>query len=430
MKPVLKLFAGLMMLVTAVASAEVRIVIDQGVDTARPIAVVPFKWTGSGNPPDNVAEIVAADLRNSGKFNPIPPARMPQQPSSTSEVNPALWSVMGIDAIVVGQVQAGADGNYLISYQLVDTAGSPGTVLETNQYRVTKQWIRYAAHTISDMVFERLTGIKGAFRTRIAYVVQTNGGRYPYELRVSDYDGFNQFVVHRSPEPIMSPAWTKDGRKLAYVTFENRRSQLMMQDLSTSQRKVLTSFPRHNGAPSFSPDGTKMAFALSKDGSLKLYVMDLASGQIRRVTEGRFNDTEPSWYPDSQSIAFTSDRGGRPQIYKLNLASGAVERLTWEGAQNQNGEISPDGKALYMVSSAGSGQHIAKQDLDTGSVEVLTNTFLDETPSVSPNGIMLIYGSTQGLGRVLNLVSTDGRFKARVPATDGQVKFPAWSPYL
>lgn len=430
MKQAFRVAMSFLLLFVAVAHAEVRIEITQGVNTARPIGVVPFKWAGPGAAPEDIGGIVAADLRNSGKFNPLDRSRLPQQPTTAAEVQPAAWTALGIDAVVVGQVQPGADGSYLVSYQLVDTSGNPGAILAQNQYKVTKQWLRYAAHTASDEAFEKLTGIKGAFRTRIAYVVQTNGGQFPYELRVSDYDGYNQNTVHRSPQPLMSPAWSKDGSKLAYATFESGKSALVVQTLANGAIKQVASFPRHNGAPAFSPDGTKLAFALSKTGSLNLYVMDLASGQINQLTDGRYNSTEPTWFPDSQSLAYTSDQAGRPQIYKISASGGTAQRLTWEGGQNQDADVSSDGKSLVMISTNGGAQHVARQDLETGAVQQLTDTFLDETPSLAPNGTMVIYSSTQGMGSVLQLVSTDGRFKARLPATDGQVKFPAWSPYL
>ncbi|SFN56377.1 TolB protein [Candidatus Pantoea varia] len=431
MKQALRVTLGFFILLwAAVLHAEVRIEITQGVNTARPIGVVPFKWAGSGAAPEDVGGIVAADLRNSGKFNPLDRSRLPQQPTSAQEVQPAAWSALGIDAVVVGQVASNPDGSYQVSYQLVDTGGAPGTVLAQNSYKVTKQWLRYAAHTASDETFQKLTGIKGAFRTRIAYVVQTNGGQFPYELRVADYDGYNQFVVHRSPQPLMSPAWSPDGSKVAYVTFESGKSALVVQTLSNGAIRQVASYPRHNGAPAFSPDGSKLAFALSKTGSLNLYVMDLASGQTRQVTDGRYNSTEPTWFPDSQTLAYTSDQAGAPQIYKVGLNGGTPQRITWEGGQNQDADVATDGKSMVMISTNGGAQHVAKQDLETGAVQTLTDTFLDETPSLAPNGTMVIYSSTQGMGSVLQLVSTDGRFKARLPATDGQVKFPAWSPYL
>ncbi|WHQ74523.1 Tol-Pal system beta propeller repeat protein TolB [Pantoea sp. Lij88] len=431
MKQALRVTLGFFILLwAAMLHAEVRIEITQGVNTARPIGVVPFKWAGSGAAPEDVGGIVAADLRNSGKFNPLDRSRLPQQPTSAQEVQPAAWSALGIDAVVVGQVASNPDGSYQVSYQLVDTGGAPGTVLAQNSYKVTKQWLRYAAHTASDETFQKLTGIKGAFRTRIAYVVQTNGGQFPYELRVADYDGYNQFVVHRSPQPLMSPAWSPDGSKVAYVTFESGKSALVVQTLSNGAIRQVASYPRHNGAPAFSPDGSKLAFALSKTGSLNLYVMDLASGQTRQVTDGRYNSTEPTWFPDSQTLAYTSDQAGAPQIYKVGVNGGTPQRITWEGGQNQDADVATDGKSMVMISTNGGAQHVAKQDLETGAVQTLTDTFLDETPSLAPNGTMVIYSSTQGMGSVLQLVSTDGRFKARLPATDGQVKFPAWSPYL
>lgn len=430
MKLLTKTIALLMLCCTlftkAWAADEVRIVIDEGVDSARPIAVVPFKLNGITSMPFDVAEIIASDLRNSGKFNPIPIRRMPQQPTSATEVKPEMWSGLGIDAIVVGQVSANEQG-YQIAYQLVDTIGASGvagSVLIQNQYGVNPKDLRQGAHLISDEVFEKLTAIRGVFRTKIAYVVQKNGGSTPYQVRIADYDGFNQFIVTQSSQPLMSPAWSADGQKLAYVTFENRQSRLVVQDLRTGARKVVAAFPGHNGAPAFSPDGTRLAFASSKDGVLNIYVIQLATGHITQLTRGMGNNTEPSWSPDSQFILFTSDRSGMPQVYQMNANGGDVTLVN--PGRGYSGQISADGSTLIMIS----GDNIIKKDLLTDKTEMLSTTFLDESPSISPNGIMIIYSSTQGLGKVLQLVSADGRFKARLPGSEGQVKFPAWSPYI
>lgn len=421
---IMSVFAVLFVVIsTAHADDEVRIVIDEGVEGSRPIAVVPFKTNGSV--PADIAEIISADLRNSGKFNPLPVSQMPQQPGSASEVTPDAWSALGIDAIVVGQVFAAGAG-YNIAYQLVDTvgaSGNAGAVLAQNSITVQPKWIRWGAHQVSDEVFEKMTAIKGAFRTRIAYVVQKNGGSKPYEVRVADYDGFNQFVVTRSSQPLMSPAWSPDGQRLAYVSFENKKSQLVVHNLGSGQRKVVASFPGHNGAPAFSPDGSRLAFANSQDGQLNIYVMNSNGGQPTQLTRGAGNNTEPSWTPDGR-ILFTSDRNGSPQVYSMSASGGGVSLVG--GGRSYSGQMSSDGKSMVMIS----GDNVVKYDSATGSSQVLSSTFLDESPSISPNGIMIIYSSTQGLGKVLQLVSADGRFKARLPGSDGQVKFPAWSPYL
>ena len=424
------LIACFVLLSTMMVTAEVRIVITDGVSSAKPIAVVPFKWTGSGTPPQVIDNIVASDLRNSGKFNPIDVAAMPQRPITASEVNSSVWSNIGVSAVVVGTIQPDASGKYLITYQLVDTVDRPGTVLSQNQFSIEQRWLRYAAHTASDEIFEALTGIKGAFRTRIAYVVKNSKGPYTHELRVSDYDGFDQITVHRSKEPLMSPTWSPDGKKIAYVTFESGRSALVLKTLDSGAVETIASFPQHNGAPAFSPDGSKLAFALSKGGSLNLYMMNLRSKKITQITSGRSNDTEPSWMPDNQTIVYTSDQAGRPQLYSINVSSGASQRVTWDNTQNQNARVSPDGKFIAVISTNNGEQHITRYDVETNTYQRLTDTFLDETPSIAPNGTMIIYSSSQGLGTILNLVSTDGNFKARLPATDGQVKFPSWSPYL
>lgn len=421
---IMSVFAVLFVVIsTAHADDEVRIVIDEGVEGSRPIAVVPFKTNGSV--PADIAEIISADLRNSGKFNPLPVSQMPQQPGSASEVTPDAWSALGIDAIVVGQVFAAGAG-YNIAYQLVDTvgaSGNAGAVLAQNSITVQPKWIRWGAHQVSDEVFEKMTAIKGAFRTRIAYVVQKNGGSKPYEVRVADYDGFNQFVVTRSSQPLMSPAWSPDGQRLAYVSFENKKSQLVVHNLGSGQRKVVASFPGHNGAPAFSPDGSRLAFANSQDGQLNIYVMNSNGGQPTQLTRGAGNNTEPSWTPDGR-ILFTSDRNGSPKVYSMSASGGGVSLVG--GGRSYSGQMSSDGKSMVMIS----GDNVVKYDSATGSSQVLSSTFLDESPSISPNGIMIIYSSTQGLGKVLQLVSADGRFKARLPGSDGQVKFPAWSPYL
>ena len=333
---------------SAFVQAKLEIVITGGVDTARPIGVVPFKYEGTANPP-RISDVVAADLRRSGKFNPIDEINMPQKPSQDSEVDYASWVQEGVEVIVVGSIKDYGPDQYLVTYSVIDvlrgqiTGGkaqalSDGQLIEVKDHVLEKPsqviigsaQFRDLGHHISNIVYERLTGDKGAFRTRIAYVVVRDHEDRPFQLVVADYDGANEQSVIRSKEPLMSPAWSPDGTQLAYVTFENRQSQIYIHDLYNKKRELLTSYEGINGGPQWSPDGKQMAVVLSKDGNPDIYIVDLATKALRRVTRTRGIDTEPSWSPDGKSVTFTSERGGKPQLYSVDLTTGRTKRLTFQ----------------------------------------------------------------------------------------------------
>nr|WP_178088869.1 MULTISPECIES: Tol-Pal system beta propeller repeat protein TolB [Pseudomonas] len=409
---------------------EKNIMVTSGSDRATPIAVVPFGYQG-GALPDDMAQIIGDDLRNSGYYAPIPRQNMISLPAQPSEVIFRDWKALGAQYLMVGNIVP-SGGRLQVQYTLFNVATEQQ--VSTGSVSGGTDQLRDMAHFIADQSFEKLTGIKGAFSTRMLYVTaeRLGGANVRYTLQRSDYDGARAVTLLQSREPILSPRYAPDGKRIAYVSFEQKRPRIFIQYVDTGRREQLTNFEGLNGAPAFSPDGNRLAFVLSKDGNPEIYVMDLGSRGITRVTNSPAIDTEPFWGKDGSTIYFTSDRGGKPQIYKTTVGSGNAERVTFVGNYNANPKLSADEKTLVMIhrNEGFTNFKVASQDLQRGSVKILTDSSLDESPTVAPNGTMVIYATrSQGRG-VLMLVSLNGRVRLPLPTAQGEVREPSWSPYL
>ena len=424
------LLGAVIALATMSARAQLVIEITQGMDNPTPIAVVPFAWQGTGAPPEDVAQVIDADLARSGQFDPIDRGDMLARPTTQEQVFFRDWRAINSDYVLIGRVSVTNQVQMRIEYELFDVNRQARVLTGYEEGHVNEA--RMLSHRVADEVYETLTGIPGAFATRLLYVSVTRnpGGKDYFRLTLADSDGARPIVLLESREPIMAPTWSPDGKHIAYVSFETSRPAIYRQELASGVREQLTNFRGLNGAPAWSPDGNTMAMVLSKDGSPNIYLMDLRSKQLTQITRHYAIDTEPAWMPDGRSLLFTSDRGGRPQIYRYDLRTGATDRITFEGSYNARARIAQDGRNMVMVHQTGGRFHIALQDLVSNRLQVLTSTELDESPSIAPNGSMVLYGTKSGDRGILAAVSVDGGVKFRLPAREGDVREPAWSPYL
>jgi len=413
------------------AAANAELVIDvQGVAQPTPVAIVPFGWEGnSPAKPLDVASVIKADLRRSGRFVPTDENDMLQKPTDGSDVDFDDWSVLGVEAVVVGKIIQTGENAYTLQFQLFDTFRRRQLIgLRMPASRGT---MRSSAHRAADMIYEKLTGIKGVFGTKVAYVTaeQQSGGRL-YSLVVSDQDGENDHKIMESKDPIMSPAWSPDSRQLAYVSFEGSRSSIFVQTLRSGNRFQVSNKPGINGAPSFSPDGRKLVITLGGvEGNPDIYVLDITSRQTKRLTTHRAIDTEGTWSPDGRYIYFTSDRAGGPQVYRISANGGTPERVTFEGSYNARPRLSPDGTRLAMVHNDRGNYRIAVMNIERKDLLVLSTGRQDESPSFAPNSDSLIYATRQGGDGVLETVSADGLIRQKMASGQGDVREPVWSPF-
>lgn len=396
-----------------------------------PIAIVPFGWSAPSTPPERMASIIGADLARSGYFAPLAEADLPSRPHEAAAVRFPDWRMVRVDNLVIGNLQLLGPDSYQVKFHLFDVY--KGKSLAGYSFRTNRQGLRRVAHQISDIIYEKLTGRKGVFSTSIAYVTAIRkGNSFSYALSVADADGYNEQVILDAPQPLMSPAWSPDGQRLAYVSFETGRSAIYIQDVGTAKRTRVASFKGINSAPAWSPDGRKLAFTSSKNGNADIYVLDLGSRKVTRITTSRAIDTEAAWSPDGGSIVFTSDRGGSPQIYQVSIGpsgpAGRPRRVTYEGSYNARASFSPDGSKLVMVHGDRGRFQIAVLELKSGQLTIVADTRLGESPTFAPNGDMVLYANeVKGRG-VLEVASVDSRSHQRLRFSRGDVREPAWSP--
>jgi len=432
LRRVVLLFSLLM--VSTTGSATLTIDITQGVEGALPIAIVPFHWEGAEVLPEDITAVIKSDLQRSGRFAPIPDKDLIARPFEGKQVKFQNWRVLNVDNLVVGHVSYEKDKKiYRIQFQLFD-------VYKENQltgysFRTSGRNLRRTAHRISDIIFETLMGVRGAFDTSIAYITvgYSDKNQKIYNLAVADSDGYNEQIIYQSTQPMLSPSWSPDGRRIAYVSYRRGRPELYLQNIATKKVKRISSYQGLNNAPAWSPKGDTLAMTLSKDGNPEIYVMNMKSNKLTRITRNYAIDTEPVWLPDGRSLIFTSDRGGGPQLYRIKVgrrgAVGKAERITYEGKYNARPTVSPDGKKIAMVHQMEDKFHIAVMDTETEHFTILTESSLDESPSFAPNGSMIIYATEHDNRGVLSAVSVDGSTKQRLSFQQGDVREPAWSPF-
>jgi TolB protein len=423
------LLPALLIAASGTAHAQLKIEVTSGVSDPVPIAIVPFERAVPADGGLDVAQVVQHDLEGSGRFKALPRDKMPATPTRADTVQLADWKALGDDYVVVGRVSSVDAGNVAVDFDLLNTL--TGQHVASRRFVGAPTALRNAAHRVSDVIYEKVVGIRGAFATRIAYVAVV--GQPPaqtYQLVVADADGENQRLILESRFPLMSPAWSPDGQWLAYVSFETKRAAVYVQLVRSGERRQVSARAGINGAPAWSPDGRKLALTLGgTSGNPDIYTLDLGSQALTRLTDDPAIDTEPAWAPDGKSIYFTSDRAGSPQIYRVPVQPGEhPKRITFTGNYNARARISPDGSLLAMVTLDG-GYRIAVQELSSGNVRVLSHGKLDESPSFAPNGATLIYSERDGAVGTLATVSVDGLTGLRLKAQQGEVREPVWGPF-
>ena len=423
------LVTGIALLLWSLAARSMlTIEITQSLDIGMPVAIVPFGWEGALRPRQDVSQVVQGDLARSGHFRSIPGKQFLSTPHDHKDVIFKDWRLVKAEALVIGNVRQLAADRYQVEFRLYDVFKEKQ--IAGYQYVVSADKLRMVGHQISDIVYEKLTGEPGVFNSRIAYITKESVPRRGvlFKLQVADSDGYNPLTVLTSREPLMSPAWSPDGTRLAYVSFEAKRSMLYVQNVNDGSRSKLAEFDGINSAPAWSPDGTRLALTLSKDGNPEIYVMRLADRSLQRLTSHPAIDTEPAWAPDGRNIIFTSDRSGGPQIFRVDVQGGSPQRITFEGDYNARASYSPDGKMLTLITRSGGLYRAAIMDVKSSALQVLTDTQLDESPSFAPNGRIILYATlAQGRG-VLASVSADGRVRQLLKLQEGDVREPAWSP--
>jgi TolB protein len=423
------LLAASVALAQGLSSDVPTIDIHNGTATATPIAVVPFAFDGAGLPPEtDVADVIRADLNRCGQFRALAKADIIEFPTRGEEIKFATWNLLKQAYIVVGREIQATSGEIRVEFELYDVAKQQR--LQGLAISGQASDLRGVAHQIADLIYEKIIGVRGAFWTRIAYVTSKgSGSNIAYSLMVADSDGFNPQTVVSSRQPLMSPAWSPDGRRLAYVSFERGNSSIYIQEIATGSREVVSANKGINGAPAFSPDGSRLALALSNGINPDIYVMDLGSRHLTQITRHFAIDTEPTWTPDGQSLVFTSDRSGKAQLYQASAGGGDATRITFAGESNARATISYDGKKIAMAQGNGNVYRIAVLDRATSEAKPISPGTLDESPSFAPNASMILYAATEGPRGVLYAVSADGRVRQRLVLADGDVREPAWSPY-
>ncbi|MBI2959888.1 MAG: Tol-Pal system protein TolB [Betaproteobacteria bacterium] len=423
MRRALQILAAWLLAVSGIAQAQLTIEITGGGANQIPVAVLAF--AGENALPSSLTDVIEADLARSGRFRAQYAGGVDPLPTEPAQINFADWKSRNTDALVIGQVARLADGRFEARFHLLDVPkqASLGGVVFT----FTQAQVRATAHRIADFVYEKLTGERGVASTRIAYVVK-QGPRY--ELQIADADGQGAQVALASREPIISPMWSPDGSRLAYVSFESKKPVVYVHSLTTGQRHVVANFRGSNSAPAWSPDGRQLAAVLSREGGSQLFVMNADGSNVRRLTTSSAIDTEPFFSPDGRTIYFTSDRGGSPQIYQIPASGGEPSRITFDGGYNVTPRLSPDGKTLAFVTRREGRFQLAVMDLANRQMQVLTDTQRDESPSFAPNGRMILYATELGGRGVLSATSSDGRVKQRLTVKAADVREPAWGPFL